>query len=316
MINRENIASATDFGLILFIPVLPFLYQFDYYFNQIFIAFFISLALCFIRLISLKKISISGIDIVLFAFLLVYILNVLLIRNGNLDELEYYKWGALIFIYILARTFDRKKIDILWWAIVVSGLLQSIVAFLQDIDLFTSHHNYFKVVGYFSNPGLLGCYLAVSLSSALYLFIKRKNLYSRVFLSAAIVFIAYILVLSDSRASWLACISGISFIILNTQRRYYKYQSKLKNKIIYVLSGVSFIAIIIGGLYFYKKDSADARLLIWTVSKDIICDAPITGDGINRFPAIYMNYQGEYFKKNPDSVFRDNSDDNTQAFNE
>ena len=36
-------------------------------------------------------------------------------------------------------------------------------------------------------------------------------------------------------------------------------------------------------IYYYKKDSADGRLLIWRVSIDMIADAPLVGHGIGTF---------------------------------
>jgi O-antigen ligase len=56
--------------------------------------------------------------------------------------------------------------------------------------------------------------------------------------------------------------------------------------------------------------SADARLLIWRVSSEIAIEKPITGHGINSFSSLYMPSQADYFKKHPDSIFKDVSNNN------
>ncbi|MCD7901158.1 MAG: O-antigen ligase family protein [Bacteroides sp.] len=82
-----------------------------------------------------------------------------------------------------------------------------------------------------------------------------------------------------------------------------------------VLSSVS-ILLLFSILYFYKKDSADGRLLIWQCSWEMIKEKPLLGHGIGGFQANYMNYQANYFKQNPDSSFVRLADSTNRAFNE
>jgi len=70
------------------------------------------------------------------------------------------------------------------------------------------------------------------------------------------------------------------------------------------------------GLYHFKKDSADGRLLIWTVTANIIKDNPLLGVGHDRLKAHYMDYQADYFLNNPGSKYEQVADDNQYAFNE
>jgi O-antigen ligase len=69
-------------------------------------------------------------------------------------------------------------------------------------------------------------------------------------------------------------------------------------------------------LYHFKKDSADGRLLLWTVSTKMILEKPLTGFGVDGFKKNYLLYQGEYFKNNPDSPYADLADNATSPFNE
>ena len=71
-----------------------------------------------------------------------------------------------------------------------------------------------------------------------------------------------------------------------------------------------------GVLYHQKKGSADGRLLIWHCSLDMISDKPLFGHGLGAFAAEYMNYQANFFDKNPDSHFALLADNVKQPFNE
>ena len=70
------------------------------------------------------------------------------------------------------------------------------------------------------------------------------------------------------------------------------------------------------GLYFYRSGSADARLLIWRVSLDMIADRPLTGFGPGNFPRYYMLYQADWFRAHPDSEFAAVADNAVYSFNE
>ena len=69
-------------------------------------------------------------------------------------------------------------------------------------------------------------------------------------------------------------------------------------------------------LYNYKKDSANGRLLVWTVSANIFQDYPLFGTGTGGFQANYMNYQADYFRANPEFKYKMLVDENCYAFNE
>lgn len=70
------------------------------------------------------------------------------------------------------------------------------------------------------------------------------------------------------------------------------------------------------GLYKIKPQSVTGRLLIWKVSTEMIKDKPLIGFGYNGFKAHYMDYQAEYFKKNPKSKYRQLADNVSHPFNE
>jgi O-antigen ligase len=150
-----------------------------------------------------------------------------------------------------------------------------------------------------------------------------------------IITILLVLPAARSRAAWLGAIAGVAYLAWHkynlgelfkqrsVKRRSHQTRSiKLFNNSIRVRNSVlvTMLVIVLAattlGLYHYKKDSADGRLLIWTVTANIIKDNPLLGVGHDRFKAHYMNYQADYFRNNPGSKYEQVADDNQYAFNE
>ena len=89
-------------------------------------------------------------------------------------------------------------------------------------------------------------------------------------------------------------------------------QISIKQK---VLVGIV-LAILLSGLYFMKKDSANGRLLIWRCSWEMIKEKPFFGYGQGGFKANYMNFQARCFEKHPDSKYALLADNTSRPFNE
>ncbi|MEL7587108.1 MAG: O-antigen ligase family protein [Prolixibacteraceae bacterium] len=134
-----------------------------------------------------------------------------------------------------------------------------------------------------------------------------------------LVLIVMVLPASRSRAAWLAVIVPAIVLML------FKYpflgwlgkhlDTSLKK------AGILLLAIvltggILSGLYFYKKGSADGRTLIWKVSLNLIGDHSLTGVGLDRFKARYMDYQAGYFERDPEREGAMVAGDSNYAFNE
>lgn len=135
----------------------------------------------------------------------------------------------------------------------------------------------------------------------------------------SIISICLVLPASRSRASWLAILGSAVYLIsmryqlTNQLKKFVDTKAKKAG-----LSILGFILLIISGfgLYHFKKDSADGRLLIWKVSTNMIKDKPLLGHGIGKFVAEYMNYQAAYFKANPDVSEAMQADNVSYAYNE
>lgn len=160
-----------------------------------------------------------------------------------------------------------------------------------------------------------------------------------------IIAILLVLPAARSRAAWLGALAGCAFIVWHKynlkqffkQARQTAEQSNMSEanikpsngiaiklfKRVITFSNRTIIAILalllFAGslsLYHYKKDSADGRMLIWTVTANIIKDYPLLGVGQDMFKAHYMDYQADYFRNHPNSKYELVADDNQYAFNE
>jgi len=148
----------------------------------------------------------------------------------------------------------------------------------------------------------------------LLLLVKTINI-ERYLASVGVLVITIAILLSNSRTGVLAIlVSSVSFFII--EAKMFRKTLQLRH---FKLLPVLIMGIILAGtfvLYYQKKDSADGRLLIWKVSFEMIKDKPVIGHGYGAFHAKYMDYQGEYFKNNPNSKYAKLTDNVKHPFNE
>lgn len=188
--------------------------------------------------------------------------------------------------------------------IALSGVGESVIAILQRFSILESNHSLFSVTGTFANPGSLGGFLAMCLIAGAGLCINRNNV--RLIGLFACLIISVGLLLSDSRAGWLATIGGILFLLGSKVRLSWKSGSIITLILLFVCLA----------LYFHKKASADGRLLIWHCTMDMIADKPLLGYGSNGWIANYMYYQARFLERNPDSDYAMVADNAAYPYNE
>lgn len=188
--------------------------------------------------------------------------------------------------------------------------LQATIIYLQMIGLASSNHNTFSVTGTFDNPAPVGGLLAICASLALH-----QSFYSpKRFPWGAIT--CYLLVacaLTDSRAALLGFIVAMVVVLLV---RFRIPSKRLKHAIFIGLPIVG--VLLVAGMYLYRPQSADGRLLIWKICvKHIIAEKPLFGHGIGGFHREYMPAQATYFASgHATEAEKLLAADNTHAFNE
>ncbi len=273
-----------------------------------------------------RKLSITMTDWAFILFILWIMANAFLIKRRDVDPFLLYKLGAIAGFYILIRLTVQKKI--LLYSLVLSGVIQTVIAIAQKRGLLFSHNILFDVTGSFGNPGQLGGYLAVCTTLSLCLTVisfREKRIMVSILLFTGSVLQGLGLYLADSRAGWLGLfvglVCGVFFIFSDSWKRHKITEERSTSsfrtfKPFIIGATVLFFTLGIILLYNYRPKSADARLLIWRVSCDMIMDSPLAGHGSGAFGEKYMLYQAAFFEKNPGSPFAIVADNAGHPFNE
>lgn len=308
---------------------------------------FLSCCLFFLSIVTLrvfvKRIEafrISLIDITLFLLLVYVFVNRNYFHSVSSFSIRYIELLGLILIYLVFRNIGKNNHYYLLLIVVLSGTIQAVYGNLQLLNYFPSNHSVFKITGSYFNPGPYAGFLASVWPLALGTYLYRSQILFKLVLfnpntskfvksSVTIMFeyipllclVSIIIVLpsTQSRAAWLAVIVSSSLLIEYRYAYASEFCKAIKNRfkrfiafLIICIFGAS-----IYGIYHFKKASADGRLLVWRVSKDIIKDNPLFGVGFDRFKAYYMDYQANYFNEyNTSNEVSSVADNTYYAFNE
>lgn len=216
--------------------------------------------------------------------------------------------ALIVTVYLLVRLIPQKSL--IAYGLVLAGAVQAVLVVMQQCNLADSSHPFWNATGFFGNPGQMGGFQAVTFVTACMLFKDSRRIGTKNALAIVAIVITCSLLAADSRASALAAICGLVMVYGHELRTAF---SKKK----WLVLPIAASAICIGAaLYFYRCDSADARLLIWRVSTKMIIDKPLTGHGPEGFSMEYMLYQASYFENHPDSVFTMVADNAAYPYNE
>lgn len=229
--------------------------------------------------------------------------------SSGFDNLQPY---LFIFGCYIAVRFLQPCPRILFWGIIGLGFWQSLLAIVQAAGWMASNHRLFDITGSFGNPGQLGGFLAVSIVCTLCVGLQRSKKNWIGFIPLLLIQ-AYALILSDSRAAWVATICGCLFL---TWHYTASYRTRIGASWLLKTTLCLLLAAVLWGLYLYKPHSANGRLLAWRVTANMITDKPVFGHGIGSFGREYMHYQAAYFEKHPDSPYQQYADNITYPYNE
>jgi len=257
-------------------------------------------------------------DLLVTAYFVAGLLNIAFVKDFAVDPLVLWRWAAMAAGYIFVRAIGEQR-RIVLPALVVAGVVQAVVTIGQQIGWLASNHRMFDVTGTFGNPGQLGGFLAVTFVAAVALAvenIKSAN-HSKGIAGFSIVAALAMLVaiwLADSRASYVAAAGGTLVLFWPRIVRLTKSHRKIVIPVAVVTAAVAVVA---GAMLFnHRPGSANARLLVWHASSDMIAERPIFGHGIGSFNEQYMLYQARYFETHPDSRFAAVADDVAYPYNE
>jgi O-antigen polymerase len=272
------------------------------YFNVIaaaFITLYLLIA-CFSRSLPVR---LNAIDISLLLFVLFVSISYFTkfhFQNNNLVSLVLA--AGVYFIVKANASDDRVKAYPVFKAVfLVTGLAQGVYGLLQIAGITASFHASFPVTGTFHNPAPFGIYMAIvfCFSVAEYLFIGPVSWGGKVFRIIAVVNILVVLTIlpsTDSRASWLAAVVALLFLLGVKYKPAVALSRKMKAALLVLLFGV----VVVTGwfLYHYKLSSAQGRVAIWRTGMAMITDNPVTGTGFNQFQYTYPAYQARFYNEN------------------
>jgi O-antigen polymerase len=268
--------------------------------------------------------NIRTLDGVLFLYVLFIITHVLFINNVPPEPIFIFEQILLIVMYILFRTTECRNLPILVVFFFLSAFAQSLYGVFQAGNYLLSKNPYFCFTGSFFNPGPFAGFLGSLLPAALEFFVfyfylnrlQHKRIYSVYLIVGLLTSVSILMILpfTGSRAAWAGALTGLLY--LGWHHSDYGKVIKTFKLGVLILATFGFIVIVNTGLYSYKKDSVEGRLLIWKVSGGMIADRPILGHGIGQFRAKYMDYQASYFRNNPDSPEGKYAANTSFAYNE
>lgn len=243
----------------------------------------------------------------LFSFVLLLFVGYILLRGilSNMVTIKMLLFISFVFIYFFFKvnSISRQNVAVI---IVLVCLAQATYGILQYYMIVYTP-NTFKVVGSFDNPAGFAASLVVGFPFSLSL--KSSKILKYLGLLAAGVIIAAV-VLSESRAGVLAIILSTAIYLFSKNKNIVRYKFR------YSIIGIITLLIMGVLLFFYKKNSALGRMLIWKNSIEMISDKPLVGHGSGSFLSKYMTYQANNFEYNPDSLFSKLADNVSHPFNE
>lgn len=182
--------------------------------------------------------------------------------------------------------------------IVIFTFIQALYGISQYFGFLPSN-NVFRVTGSFDNPAGFAASLCAAFPFYLW-WITRSRSILRWTLVAITFLTGLAVILSESRSG----ILSLSIVLFCWGIQ--KIKISLTSKIV-LLSLIGLV--LIAGLYFIKKDSANGRLLIWKCAIPMLQENWLTGYGTGGFEAHYMDYQAAYFENHPEdsySILADN----------
>ena len=223
----------------------------------------------------------------------------------HFDVLLGYAFFVALISFVLS---DQLSLPLLKTSLLLIGLMECTTGILQYANLLPGE-NGFTVCGHFNNPSGFAAFLVGLLPFTFACAQSNNRGMHCITIATRLIFIVAIF-LSNSRAGMLsACV--ILLIIAYRNSKLCEMKRSIKAFVILV--------IVVGltiGLYFLKQDSANGRLLIWSVSWEMFKDAPLTGHGAGSFLAQYMEYQADYLMTHPDSPYALLAADVKVPFNE
>lgn len=221
-------------------------------------------------------------------------------------------------VYFCARNI-RSEI-FLFRLLFLASIWQAAWGVCQWQGLLPSYHASFPSTGGFFNPALWGIFCACGLLAGIPLHDAFRTRPLRILWVAGMALLLAAILLSGSRAAWLALAAGTcragwtSKAGKNIRARLNVRTLRPGIRILLCITAASAVGAVAYGLYALRPDSVQGRFLIWQVIAGKLPDTPLCGHGA--LQAQYMPMQAAWFAAHPDSPASLLAGENVYAFNE
>lgn len=226
---------------------------------------------------------------------------------------------SLTMIYILVAQSIRsvKAVIILFHGLLISGLVTSVYAILQKLNLdpvnWEKGFNIGNISSTMGNSNLFGWYLAMLIPISLgYMVLGHANIRGKIISVLYFVLPVIALVIARNRAGVVAILTSLlllGWMILTPSTQLSvrlftdAYQSRIQwinRKKVWIQTGIVLILIIgLTGFWQYYSSRSDiaikGRFLHWQISARMIQDHPVLGLGPGNYFLKYLDYQKVIF---------------------
>lgn len=219
--------------------------------------------------------------------------------------------GSFAGLAVLILGFPQRLKDylpvVVSWTFILLGAVESIWGIRQVYGFTYSNHSLYALTGSFYNPGPYSGYLAMIFPVCLYECLKWKEKKKTIpYYIALFVMLLILCVLPAgmSRSAWIAATVSSAYVasmyyrkpIRSCIKHYWNRTRGNRNKMAaYGLTVILMLCIILSGVYYMKKDSADGRLFMWKTAARAVCERPWTGYGWDNVASAYGQAQEDYF---------------------
>jgi len=218
---------------------------------------------------------------------------------------------TLIMFLVMLDQFTLEKKDFLGllWALVVLGVVNGVISFVQIYD---SYSVLFQLTGYlpfkskgmpvgvFQQVNMLAVLLAVSFIASIYLLTTAKLNKSKVgilFLSFALMLILSVVLITESRAGLIGLVIGLFFLFYSRKRVLKRFHYLLFIIISAVLTSLLFYYAYLetGSIGVTSKlervfTGQDVRLELYKVTFGIVINQPLYGFGAGGYSEALIKY--------------------------
>lgn len=291
--------------LLLLYPIVYYSESFLLGISADFLLFILLSVHVLLILIFNKKFHFNILDL-LFLLYVAWSIGIILYHSTFNRTQSIYIFNCLLF-YLYIRNIRNSNNLLLFF--VIGGVVQTLWAVLQQLHIINSHHYLFPVTGSFENPAVLSIFLVISLLAGGILYSKAQSPLVKLLWYTSMLFLLYGVIITCSRAAWVALIIGSLYLILqkrNNILRHYHFA--------YVWTIIAIgVVLILTSLYFINPQSVQGRFLVWHIISDAIIKHPW---GYGSLQSHYMLMQAEWFQSHPESIFALLAGNNYHAFNE